>query len=96
MAKGYVLCDITVTDREAYEAYKELSAPAVAAHGGRFLVRGGAVEVLEGESSPNRVVVLEFDSVESARTWYASPEYSAARAVRAYAAVGSFVLVEGA
>lgn len=95
MTKAYVLCDITVTDPEQYEVYKKLSAPAVAAHGGRFVVRGGAVDVLEGDITPGRVVVLEFDSVEIARRWYASEEYATARSARANAAFGSFVLVEG-
>jgi uncharacterized protein (DUF1330 family) len=96
MTKAYVVCDIRVTDPERYDAYKQLSAPAVAAHGGRFVVRGGPVEVLEGDVTPGRVVVLEFDSVETARRWYESAEYRVARAVREGAATASFVLVPGA
>jgi len=96
MTKAYVLCDITVTDPEQYEVYKQLSARAVAAHGGRFVVRGGPVDVLEGDVTPGRIVVLEFDSVETARKWYGSEKYTAARSARKNAAVGSFVLVEGA
>lgn len=92
---AYVLVDMQVTDPAAYERYRELSGPAVAAYGGRFIVRGGATEVLEGDRVPNRVVVLEFPDADTARTWYDSPEYRAARAARADCAVGSFVLVEG-
>jgi uncharacterized protein (DUF1330 family) len=96
VTKAYVICDIDVLDPDAYEGYKRLSGPAAAAHGGRFLVRGGAAEVLEGERTPNRVVILEFPDMETARAWYESPEYGEARAARAGAATASFVLVEGA
>lgn len=96
MPNAYVICDIEVTDPAAYEEYKKLSLPAVEKHGGRFVVRGGATEVLEGDRRPNRIVVLEFPSVEAARTWYDSPDYVEARRVREGAAQGSFILVEGA
>jgi uncharacterized protein (DUF1330 family) len=96
MPNAYVICDIDVTDSVAYEEYKKLSLPAVLAHGGRFVVRGGATEVLEGERQPHRVVVLEFPSMDAARTWYDSPEYREARAARQGAAVASFIAVEGA
>ncbi|MGH8869739.1 MAG: DUF1330 domain-containing protein [Actinomycetes bacterium] len=96
MAKAYVICDIEVTDPQAYEGYKDLAGPAVAHYGGRYLVRGGASEVLEGERTPHRTVVLEFDDLETARRWYHSPEYAAARELRARAATSSLVLVEGA
>ena len=95
MPKAYVVCNITVTDPKQYETYKELSTAALAANGGRFLVRGGAVEVLEGSPPSGRLVVLEFDSADAARQWYESPEYRAARAARQQAATGSFVLVVG-
>jgi uncharacterized protein (DUF1330 family) len=94
--KAYVLVDIEVTDPAQYENYRKLSGPAAAAYGGRFIVRGGPTEVLEGDRVPNRVVVLEFPDVAAARAWYDSPEYREARAARANAARGSFVLVEGA
>jgi uncharacterized protein (DUF1330 family) len=95
MPKAYVLCDIAVTDPEAYEGYKALAAPAVAAYGGSYVVRGGTAEVLEGDGPLNRVVVLEFPDADAARTWYDSPEYRAARAARAGAATARFVVVEG-
>ena len=95
MAKAYVICDIEVTDPVAYEEYKKLAASSVASHGGGYIVRGGATEVLEGEYQPSRVVVLEFPSADDARRWYGSESYGAARQVRAHAARASLTLVEG-
>jgi uncharacterized protein (DUF1330 family) len=93
---AYVLVDVEVTDPERYEEYKALGAASVEQHGGRYVVRGGAAEVLEGDRIPNRLVVLEFPDIETARRWYDSPEYRSARAARAGAATGTFILVEGA
>ena len=95
MPKAYVICDIDVTDPDAYEAYKALAGPSVAAHGGTYLVRGGATEVLEGDRTPNRVVVIEFPDGEAARGWWDSPDYREARAIRAPAATASVIVVEG-
>ena len=64
---AYVICDIEVTDSAGYQEYAQQAPPTIARHGGRYLVRGGAVDVLEGEWTPNRLVVLEFDSVEAVR-----------------------------
>lgn len=93
---AYVVCEVIVGDAEAYERYKPLSLAAVDAHGGRFLVRGGPAELLEGTGDPARIVVLEFPDRAAARRWYDSPEYGAARAARAGAATARFVLVDGA
>jgi uncharacterized protein (DUF1330 family) len=95
MPKAYVICDIDVLDPEAYEEYRRLSSLAAQAHDVRFIVRGGVTEVLEGDRVPHRTVVLEFASMDAARAWYHSPEYTAARAAREHAARGSFILVEG-
>ena len=92
---AYVLCEIDVTDPEAYEGYKALAAPAVEAHGGRYIVRGAPAELLEGSAEPQRIVVLEFPDLEAARRWYGSAEYGAAIAARAGAATARFVLVDG-
>lgn len=92
---AYVIVDIEVTDPIEYEEYKRLAAPTVAAHGGRYVVRGGAAEVLEGDWLPHRLVVLEFESVERARQWWASPEYAAARVVRQRTARTTMVVVAG-
>ena len=93
---AYVLVDVTVSDAAAYDRYKVLAADAVARYGGRYLARGGATEVLEGDRQPNRIVILEFPDAWAARSWYHSAEYAEAKAARAGAAAGSFILVDGA
>jgi uncharacterized protein (DUF1330 family) len=93
---GYVIVNVLVTDPEQYEKYKPLAAAAVAQYGGRYLVRGGAMECVEGNWPQRRIAVLEFPTVEDARRWYFSPEYEAAKRVRAGAATGDFIIVEGA
>jgi uncharacterized protein (DUF1330 family) len=95
MAKAYVLADIDVTDPDAYEDYKRLSTEAAELYGARFLVRGGAVQRLEGDREAHRVVLLEFEDEAAARRWYDSPEYAEARAVRQRAADSSLLLVSG-
>ena len=92
---AYLVARINVTDPEKYEGYKALSPGAIAAYGGRFLARGGETAVLEGEAEDRRVVIVEFPSMEQARTFYDSPEYLEARAARAGAAEGQFLLVDG-
>lgn len=92
---AYVIVDAEVTDPAKYEDYKKLSPGAVAKHGGRFLARGGQTAVLEGDWRPNRVVVIEFPSIEQARAFYTSVEYTAARRARAGAADFNMVAVEG-
>jgi uncharacterized protein (DUF1330 family) len=96
MPKAYVIVDMDVTDPDRYAAeYVPLSGPSVEAAGGRYLVRGGATEVLEGDRQPHRTVIIEFDSLDAAKAWYESPAYRIARAARDGAAVGSFIAVEG-
>jgi uncharacterized protein (DUF1330 family) len=92
---AYVIADIDVTDPVVYEDYKKASPAPVAAHGGKFIVRGGAAEVLEGEWKPNRIVVLEFENIEQARKWYDSPEYEKPKALRQSASRGSLIVVDG-
>jgi uncharacterized protein (DUF1330 family) len=92
---AYVLVDCDVTDPVRYEEYRQLAPAAIAKYGGRYLVRGGATKVLEGSWQPKRVVVLEFPDVAAAQRFYDSPEYLAARAVRADAATMNLVVVEG-
>ncbi len=82
MPKAYVIVDIDIGDPERYGVYRPLAARAVEAAGGRYLVRGGATDVLEGDRVPNRVVILEFADMATARAWYESPEYLEARAAR--------------
>jgi uncharacterized protein (DUF1330 family) len=91
-----IIVDIEVTDPVLYEDYKRLASAAIAAHGGRYLVRGGRSEVLDGEWTPRRLVVLEFDSFEKAKAWRESPEYAEAKQVRERCARSNMIVVEGA
>ena len=92
---AYVLVDCEVTDPARYENYKKLAPAAIAKYGGRYLARGGATALLEGDWLPNRIVVLEFPDADTARRFYDSPEYRAARAERAGAANMKMLLVDG-
>ena len=86
---------IMVIDAEQYEEYKRLAQAAVAQYGGRYLVRGGESVILEGTWRPNRIVVLEFPSLQQAKIFYESPEYREARAARAGAAEMDMIAVAG-
>ncbi|WNG23692.1 DUF1330 domain-containing protein [Cystobacter fuscus] len=92
---AYLMIDITVKDAETFERYKQLAPPTVSAYGGRYLVRGGATETLEGTWNPTRIVLLEFPTVERAREWWNSPEYAPAKAVRQASSHADLLLVEG-
>ncbi len=92
---AYLVARIRVTDPEKYRGYMALSPAAIKKHGGRFLARGGEVVTLEGEPEERRVVIVEFPSLEAARTFYDSPEYREARAAREGAAEAQFFVVEG-
>ena len=95
MPSAYIIANVTVTNPQQYEEYKKWSSAAMQAHGAEVCVRGGKVEVLEGDWSPERLVVLKFPTVEAARHFNASPEYGRARAARQGAAVMRMVVVEG-
>ncbi|HKY74756.1 MAG TPA: DUF1330 domain-containing protein [Acidimicrobiia bacterium] len=92
---AYVLVEVEVEDPDRYAEYRPLAAESLAKHGGRYLVRGGQAEALEGEWYP-RIVVLEFDSLEAAHAWYYSDEYQAAVALRHESAKSRMIAVEGA
>ncbi len=92
---AYVIVDVDVTDQARYDEYRKLSGPSVAAYNGQYIVRGGAVETLEGDWLPKRLVVIEFESVDQAKRWYNSPEYIEARRVRQGAATFNMIVVEG-
>ena len=92
---AFVIVEIEVRDPEIYENYKSLVPASVEAYGGRFIARGGATESLEGDWAPERIVVLEFPSLERARQWWASPEYSDAKAIRMRAARTRMIATEG-
>ncbi len=92
---AYVIVETDVHDPEQYERYKVASPGAVASGGGRFVVRGGELAVLEGDWHPSRLVVLEFEDLEAVKRWYASPEYQEAKKLREGAAKLNMVAVEG-
>ena len=92
---AYIIVDVTITDPEAYEGYKKLTPASLQNYGGKFIVRGGETETLEGVWSPGRVVVLEFPTKELAKAWWASPEYTPAKEIRQRAATTKMILVEG-
>ncbi len=95
MTSAYIVANVDVKDPAQYEEYKRLSSIAMKAHGAEVCVRGGKVDVLEGDWSPDRLVMLKFPSVEQARTFYDSAEYGAARKAREGIALMRMVLVEG-
>lgn len=92
---AYVIVDIEVTDPVGYEDYKRLAAPTVALYGGKYIARGGRNEVLEGDWAPNRLVILQFENSQQAKTWLNSPEYSEARPLRHKYAISKMVVVDG-
>jgi uncharacterized protein (DUF1330 family) len=92
---AYFIVDNEVTDPAAFEEYRKQVPATVERYGGRFLVRGGRIQTLEGDWKPTRIVVTAFPSIEQARRWYDSEEYRALKALRSRSARGSVVLVEG-
>ena len=92
---AFVIVEIEVHDREAYETYRSLVPASLDAYGGKFIARGGATENLEGDWAPERIVVLEFPSLERARQWWASPEYRDAKAIRMRAARTRMIATDG-
>jgi uncharacterized protein (DUF1330 family) len=92
---AYVVADIDVHDQEAYREYMALVPASLQPYGGRFLVRGGIHQTLDGEWQPQRLVVIEFPTADDARRWHQSQDYQAAMAIRHRTSTGSLVLVEG-
>jgi uncharacterized protein (DUF1330 family) len=92
---AYVVVDIQVTDPARYEDYKRVAPPAIAAYGGKYLARGGRVEVLEGSWAPQRLVILEFPTAAQARAWWESTEYARPKAMRQACARTEMLIVEG-
>ncbi len=92
---AYVIAEIEVTDTALYDDYRRQVAATISAHGGRFLVRGGAITHLEGPPAPQRQVVLEFPSMAQLQAWYHSPEYAPLIELRQRASTGRLVAVEG-
>ena len=92
---AYVIVEANVYDMDAYHAYLSASPGAIAAGGGRFIARGGDTVTLEGEWHPRRIVLLEFESLDAARQWYASEQYQAAKGLREGIADLKMIAVEG-
>jgi len=92
---AFIVVQVNVNDPERYENYKKMVPPSLEPYGGRYRVRGGRVENLEGTWSPSRCVIIEFDSVEQARAWWASEEYAEAKALRQATADTEMIVVEG-
>lgn len=92
---AYIHADVEITDPTAFEIYRQQVPALIAAHGGRFLVRGGAVEVLEGDRRPGRQVILEFADMAALKAFYGSPQYQALIALRQSASTGNLLAVEG-
>lgn len=92
---AYLIADVKVTDQARYDEYRALVAATVAAHGGRFVARGGEIVPLEGGWNPQRIVVLEFPSMQALRGWYDSPEYAPLITLRQQGSIGRLIAVAG-
>lgn len=92
---AFVFVEINIIDHKLYEEYKKLTPKTVSDFGGKFIVRGGKTEVLEGDPSHNRMVLLEFPSIDAAQAWWNSQEYTRARLIRQRAATTRMILLEG-
>ena len=92
---AYVIANIQITDLDRYPEYASRVPQTIERHGGRYLARGGKVEVLEGDWEPQRLVILEFESMERFRQFYDSPDYASLKRLRHEAADTQVVVVEG-
>ena len=92
---AYVISEVEFFDRERVEIYRKLASESIAAYGGRYLVRGGASELIEGSPAPKTLVIVEFQSMARAKEWYASPAYAKALVAREGALDRRLVFVEG-
>ena len=92
---AYLYADVDVTDPAAYETYRQQVPALIAGHGGRYLVRGGTVEVLEGECVPHRQVILEFPDMAHLKAFYTSPQYKTLIAIRQGASRGNLLAIDG-
>ena len=92
---AYVIVEMDIVDPVGYEEYKKLAGATVEKHGGRYIVRGGPVETLEGDWNPKRIVILEFESMQRAKEWLNCEEYHEPRKMRHRTAKTKMILVEG-
>jgi uncharacterized protein (DUF1330 family) len=92
---AYVIVEIEIHDSAAYDEYRKVVGPTLTRYGGKFIVRGGKIDVLEGNWNPKRIVVLEFENAARAREWYDSEEYRVPKQIRMKASKGNIIVVEG-
>ncbi|MEQ8362169.1 MAG: DUF1330 domain-containing protein [Cyclobacteriaceae bacterium] len=92
---AYVIVDIEITDAKEYEEYKKHTPGSLVPYDGKFLTRGGAVENLEGDWKPKRLVIVEFPSMEKAKAWWNSPEYAPAKLIRQRASNTQMIVADG-
>jgi uncharacterized protein (DUF1330 family) len=93
---AYVIAEVTISDPQGFERYRQMVPATIAQYGGRFVVRGGDLEKLEGDWEPKRLVIIEFESAERAKQWWGSEEYREAKALRQRTAQTNLIIVEGA
>jgi uncharacterized protein (DUF1330 family) len=93
---AYLISDVSVRGADAFQTYRTRAAAAIAKYGGRYLSRAGAIEPLEGSWRPERIIIVEFPSIEQARAWYRSAEYACALEVRDQALCRDLILVDAA
>lgn len=92
---AYLISDVTVKNADAFQAYRSRAATSIQQHGGRYLVRGGLIDALEGSWVPTTIIVVEFPDIERARSWYQDREYAAALAFRDDALSRNLILLDG-
>jgi uncharacterized protein (DUF1330 family) len=92
---AYLIAEIEITDPATFTEYGKLVPATIAKYGGKYLVRGGKVEPLEGGWQPRRIVVLEFPTMAQARKWYDSPDYAPLITLRQKGSAGKVIFVEG-
>jgi uncharacterized protein (DUF1330 family) len=93
---AYVIATVEITDPQGFEEYRKMVPATVEKYGGKFIARGGNMETLEGDWQPKRLVIIEFDSLERAKQWWASEEYREAKILRQRTAKSELIVVEGA
>ena len=92
---AYIIVDVNIQDHNSYEEYKNLTPASIKAYDGKFVVRGGNAQTLEGDWIPGRIVVLQFPTVQRAKEWWASQEYAPAKEIRQRSAFTRMLVVEG-
>jgi uncharacterized protein (DUF1330 family) len=92
---AYVIAEVTITDPQGFESYRQMVPATIAKYGGKFVVRGGSVQKLEGNWEPKRLVIIEFESAERAKQWWASEDYREAKELRQRTAQTNLIVIEG-